>query len=506
MSQNSNQYTRKKFSSQWAFILAAVGSAAGLGNVWRFPYLAYENGGGSFFIAYIVCLLIVGLPFLILECGMGQITGRSAPGAMARATRHGTFRFVGWVAILASFVILSYYVVIGSWTLNYAFHSLSMPWTKNANSYFFDDFLNISKGIHMPGEIIPAILMGTAAIYLLVFIAIRNGTSGIEKIAFYVTPIPFVLLIMLAINSFSLKGASTGLEFIFIPEWHKLLLLKTWFAAASQVFFTLSIGFAVMFSYGALLKQDVNIKRVALCIVAGDTLIAIIGSTVIFGVLGYMASEQNVPVQDVVKNGIGLAFVALPKALALLPHFSHLLSLAFFVSLFCLAFTSIISLFEGIVAGLMEAHLCHFRRSTWLAIALIADFALGFLYFSQNGLYRLDIIDHYVSGYVLMIGGTIEALVIGWYYNARYLRLQLNQHGKSHITGLFDWLIKLILPALLILLFSKQIISEFDNNYGAYAVKYLISYGLVAAVLIVVFALFIAKIEKKRVVDKKVGL
>lgn len=498
MTQNSNQYTRKKFSSQWAFILAAVGSAAGLGNVWRFPYLAYENGGGSFFIAYIVCLALIGLPFLILECGMGQTTGRSAPGSMARATRHGTFRFVGWIAIFAGFVILSYYVVISSWTLNYAFHSLSMPWSGNSNDFFFKDFLRLSDDITMPGELIPAILMGTVAIYLLVFIAIRNGTTGIEKIAFYITPIPFVLLIILAINSLTLKGASMGLAFIFIPDWNKLLMIQTWFAAASQVFFTLSIGFAVMFSYGALLKQEVNIKRVALSIITGDTLVAIIGSIVIFGVLGFMAQEQNVPVQEVVKNGIGLAFVALPKALSLLPHFSHLMSLAFFVSLFCLAFTSIISLFEAIVAGLMEAHICHFKRSTWLAIVLVADFALGFLYFSQNGLYRLDIVDHFVSGYILMAGGIIEALVIGWYYNARYLRLQLNQHGGSHISPLFDWLIKVILPIILFILITKQIIGEFDANYGAYAVRYLVTYGLVALVLIVIAAILVSRIEKRR--------
>lgn len=377
MSRNKGEYTRKKFSSHWVFVLAAVGSAAGLGNVWRFPYLAYENGGGSFFLAYIVCLILVGLPFLIMETGMGQLTNQAAPGAMAKTTRSGLFRFVGWIAVITGFVILSYYVVIASWTLNYAFYAPHLPWGKDTSDFFFHEFLHLSDGIKNHGTFVPGIGLGTAAIYLLVYMSIRKGTSGIEKIATFVTPIPFILLIALAINSFTLPGAMQGLSFIFIPKWHQLLLFKTWFAAASQVFFTLSIGFAIMFAYGSLLNRKVNIKSTALMVIAGDTFVAIIGSIVVFGVAGYMANLQHVPVDKVVKSGIALAFVVIPKALSLLPALKGTFSTFFYVSLFCLAFTSIISIVEAIAAGLMEAKIWHIKRSTWVMLICISRILCG---------------------------------------------------------------------------------------------------------------------------------
>lgn len=498
MAQNNSEYTRKQFSSKWIFILAAVGSAAGLGNVWRFPYLAYENGGGSFFIAYLVCLFLIGLPFLIMECGLGQLTKRSAPGAMAKTTRSGTFRFVGWIAILTSLVILSYYTIIASWTLNYAFYAPSLPWEVNSSDFFFTDFLQLSKNISLDGNFVPGISFGAAAIYILVFYTMRKGTSGIEKIATLITPIPFVLLIVLAINSLTLKGASTGLDFIFIPKWDMLWRFQTWFAAASQVFFSLSIGFGVMFAYGSLLNQKVNIKSTAIMVVFGDTFVSVVGSIVVFGVLGYMAQKQGVPVDQVVKSGIALAFVVIPKALSLLPYFKYTLSTFFYVSLFCLAFTSIISIIEAMTAGLMEAKIFHLKRTTWVLLLCFLEFGLGCFYMEQNGLYILDIVDHFVSGYNLMFVGLLETILIGWGFGAKRFRSELHKHSGARLSVLYDYLIKYFLPVVLLLLLCKQIIDEFAKNYGSYATEYLAIYGLGILILILILGIAVAKVEKKK--------
>lgn len=499
MTGKEGEFTRQQFSSRWVFVLAAVGSAAGLGNVWRFPYLAYENGGGSFFIAYIVCLFLIGMPFLVLETGMGQITGKAAPGSMAKTTRKGSFRFIGWIAILTGFTILSYYVVIASWTLNYAFYAPSMPWEKVGTSeFFFNDFLQLSKSIQVDGSFVPGIGLGTAVIYLLAYLSIRKGTSGIEKVATFITPIPFILLIILAINSLTLKGAGQGLAFIFIPKWHLLLNFKTWFAAASQVFFTLSIGFAIMFAYGSLLQKKVDIKTTAIMVVCGDTFVSIVGSIAVFGVLGFMANKQGVPVQDVVKSGIALAFVVIPKALSLLPVFKSTLSTFFYLSLFCLAFTSIISIIESIAAGFMEAKIWHIKRSTWILVICILEFCFGLLYMEQNGLYVLDIVDHFVSGYSLMLLGIFEAILIGWGFGAKKFRQQLHHNSGCNLSWLFDLLVKWLLPIVLVVLIGKQLVDEFAKNYGSYETEYLIGYGIVILLLIAVLAVCVGKVEKRK--------
>ncbi len=163
--------TRKDFTSVWIFILAAVGSAAGLGNLWRFPYLAYEHGGAAFFIAYIICLLCIGLPLLILEVGLGKVSKKGAPESLALIGHAKRFKIIGWLAVLAAFGVLTYYIVITSWVLNFAVDSFKMPWQTGSESYFFNQFLGLSAGIDSFGTPKLTIVLGVIAILLLVYIS-----------------------------------------------------------------------------------------------------------------------------------------------------------------------------------------------------------------------------------------------------------------------------------------------------------------------------------------------
>ncbi|MDA7742507.1 sodium-dependent transporter, partial [Francisellaceae bacterium] len=370
---------RENFKSPWIFVLAAIGSAAGLGNLWRFPYLAYEHGGAAFFVAYFVCLMFIGLPFLIAEIGIGQISRCAAPKSLGMAGKSPKFKLVGWFAAMISFSILTYYIVITSWTLNFAANALEQPWVGDSDHFFHQTFLRLSENISIFGSLNLPIVLGALFTILLLYIAINRGTSGIAAVASWITPIPFILLIALLINSVQLQGAEIGLKELFVPHWSYLKSMNLWFDAASQVLFSLSLAFGVMFAYGAILDKKVNIKKMASFIILGDTLAAMLGGIIVFSVLGHMSYVEQVPIHEVVTGGIGLAFVVIPKALSYFPVGSAAFSMIFYIALFLLAFTSIVSLFEAVLAAVMDSN-AKLKRSAILCVLCIIIFALTLLY------------------------------------------------------------------------------------------------------------------------------
>ena len=484
---------RDNFKSPWTFVMAAIGSAAGLGNLWRFPYLAYEHGGAAFFLAYFICLIFIGLPFLIAEIGVGQITRKAAPQSLATAGGNKGFGVIGWLAIMISFSILTYYVVITSWTVNFAIKSFHQPWAYSSSKYFYTDFLNLSSTINTIGNINISIVVGTIVTLILLFFAIYKGTAGISLIANWVTPIPFILLIILLINSIHLTGADIGIKAILVPKWNYLKSMDLWFDAASQVLFSLSLAFGVMFAYGAILDKKVNIKKLACVIIVGDTLAAILGEIIIFSVLGHMSYIKNLPLDQVVAGGIGLAFVVIPKALSLLPYASSAFSVIFYISLFLLAYTSIVSLFESILAGIMDGKY-KLKRPAILFILTILVTLLSLLYSYNNGLYMLDIVDHFISGYGILAVSILECIIIGWIYGAEKLRYQLKKQSGLSLSPLFNILNRFIIPLTLIILLIKQLKIDISIPYEGYPLEYLIFFGVGSLLFIVIVAKLLQKI------------
>ncbi|MCF6766023.1 sodium-dependent transporter [Thiotrichales bacterium 19S3-7] len=482
--------TRDNFKSGWIFVLAAIGSAAGLGNVWRFPYLAYEHGGGAFFVAYFICLLILGLPLLIMEIGLGQITRFGAPRALGSIGIRSKFKLVGWLAVLISFGVLTYYLVITSWVIHYAINSSSIPWKVNAEGYFYNDFLGLTTHISKVTHLNMTISLGVIATLVLLCIAVYRGTSGIARVAKWITPIPFILLIVLLINSLLLDGAWSGLKLFLQPHWQSLYSLDLWFDAASQVLFTLSIGFGVMFAYGAILQKQVNVKRMAIFVIIGDTLIAFIGGVIIYSVLGYYSTVTQTPIDQAVKGGIGLAFVVFPKALSLLPFGERFFSIIFYLALFALAFTSIVSLFEAILAAIMDGTQKIKRRSI-LLVAVILTFIVSLIYSGNNGLYILDIVDHFIGGYGVLIVALLESIVIGWCYDAERLRYNLKKQSNLNLTGLFNCLIRLVIPTILATLLLRQVIFDLEKAYGGYPVMYILGFGVGSLILLTIIGVIL---------------
>lgn len=484
--------TRNNFKSGWIFVLAAIGSAAGLGNVWRFPYLAYEHGGGAFFIAYFICLCIIGLPLLIMEIGLGQITRFGAPKSLGAIGLNSKFKLIGWLAVLISFGILTYYTVITSWVIHYAINGFNLPWKADAQIYFHDHLLNLSDHISQVSHLNIPIVLGVLGTLILLYLAVFRGTSGIAMVAKWITPIPFILLIILLVNSLMLNGAWVGLKLFLLPKWPSLYSLDLWFDAASQVLFTLSLGFGVMFAYGAILNQSVNVRKMALAVIVGDTLIAFVGGLIIYSVLGYYATVTHTPIDQAVEGGIGLAFVVFPQALALLPFGQGFFATIFYIALFALAFTSIVSLFEAILAAIMDGT-NKLKRYAILLVTCIIIFLLSLCYSGNNGLYILDIVDHFIGGYGVLVISLLQAMVIGWGYDAERLRYNLQKQSNVRLSGLFNLLIRIIIPTILLVLLLRQIIFDLETTYGGYPSFYVISFGVGSLVLLFIIGVILNK-------------
>ncbi len=494
-----------EWPGSWVFVLAAIGSAAGLGNVWRFPYLAFEHGGAAFFIAYIVCLAIIGFPLLLLENAMGQKTGHAAPEAMGKGDKSGFLRFIGFWGVLAAALVMSYYSVVMSWSVNYLASSPGLRFAGDASDYFFNTVLRISEGPLDFGSVVPHIFVGLLVVWLFIYFALFQGMRSITKVVTFITPLPFIFLVTMAINGAFLSNSSAGLEFFLVPDWTKLLTAQIWSAAASQVFFTLTLGFGVMFAYGALLNKKVNLVKSAAFVVIGDTLVAFCAGLAIFSTLGYMAGVKEVAVADVVAGGPGLAFVVFPEALSLLPAGGSIFASLFFITLLALALTSAISLVQAVVSVIMD----YFSNWNYSIVVLGVCAVLFFMatpFSLQSGLYLLDIVDHFILNYGLMLVGLFEAVAIGWIFGAKRLREYINKTSKTNLKGWFDIAIMVVIPLVLALLTIQSLSADLLNPYEGYDEKALFIFGLfpVIMVLLLSFALgLVAKHAKDRAKTKK---
>ena len=239
---------REQWGSKMGFIIAAVGSAVGLGNIWRFPYLVYSNGGGAFLIPYFFAIFTAGIPLLILEYGVGHKFRGSTPLSIAKGNKK--WEWLGWWPSINAFIILCYYSMILSWAINYFRFSFFKSWGSDPNGFFYNNFLNLSSSPFQLGGIVFVILFGIALLWAVNwFICFRGIKSGIEKVNKVLLPVLISIMIFIVIKSVNLEGASFGLNTLFTPDWSMVLKPKVWVAAYGQVFFSLSIAMGIMMTY-----------------------------------------------------------------------------------------------------------------------------------------------------------------------------------------------------------------------------------------------------------------
>ena len=345
--------TREIWSSRTGFILAAVGSAVGLGNIWRFSYVAYENGGGAFLIPYFVALFSAGIPLLILEFSLGNKFRGTAPIALKRA-RTG-FEWIGWWAALSGLLIAMYYPVIISWSLVYLGKSFTLDWGADTNAYFFGTVLQLTGSPWDLGGFQVQILISLFAVWGMAWFIVSKGViSGIEKANRIFMPLLWALAVVLVARALTLDGALSGINWYLQPDFERLLDHNVWLAAYGQIFFTLCLGSATMIAYSSYLPEGTDIVNNAFIVSFANCAFSFLMGFAVFGTLGYMAATTGQDVGDVVASGIGLAFVVFPKALSLLPGLKVPTAVVFFTCLVVAGISSLISMVEAFAAALMD--------------------------------------------------------------------------------------------------------------------------------------------------------
>ena len=416
---------REHWGSRIGFLMAAAGSAVGLGNIWRFPYLAGENGGSAFIIIYLIFALVIGISIMIAEFAVGRRTQLAAVGAYKSINTRWTF--AGVLGVISAFFIMGFYPVVGGWSTAYIIKS-------------FTGLLSNSTGIEdafvgfISNPIQPVAWM-IFFLFLNILIVAKGIASGIEKAGKILMPTLFTLLILIAIRSITLPGASAGLSFLFKPDFSKVNG-ETFLAALGQAFFSLSLGMGCMMTYGSYLNRDEKLPNNALIVTLMDTGIAILAGIAIFPALFAFGLEPD--------SGPGLVFVVVPQIFAAMGGIGSLFSAIFFVALTVAALTSSVSLLEVVVAFLMDQRGWTRKKSVYVSggimvfTGILSSLSMGLMSgFTIFGAGVFDFFDILTDKIFLAIGGMLLAIFVGWFMKKEDLQDELTNSGTVEF-GLFN--------------------------------------------------------------------
>ncbi|MDH3345561.1 MAG: sodium-dependent transporter [Kiritimatiellaceae bacterium] len=472
---------RSLWGSKIGFLLAAIGSAVGLGNIWRFSYMAYENGGGAFLIPYLVALLCAGIPLMILEYSLGHREKASPPLAFARI--NALWEPLGWwMPVVAFFGINLFYAAVIGWCINYFVLSLNLGWGPDTEAFFFGKFLQVSDSPFALGGIRWNILGATALAWITCWgICFREINRGIEKASMIFMPLLVILTLILVGWSLQLEGAWDAIKEHYLHcDWKRINPfdksgLDVWIAAFGQIFFTLSLGFGIMITYASYLPKKTDIVGNALITCTLNCIYSIIAGFAVFGTIGFMAEVQGVPFGEAIKSGPGLAFIVYPEAINQLPMFKQLFGALFFLVLIVAGISSMISLTEAFSCSICDKFSITRQKATTIICSI--GFIGSIVFTTKAGLLILDIVDHFINNYALILGGIVECVLIGWLLKSQVMRRHVNKTGGARLLPIWDACIRVITPVILLIIIVGAVLADFSGGYGGYTPKALILFG-----------------------------
>ncbi|NAX45422.1 sodium-dependent transporter [Photobacterium halotolerans] len=482
---------REQWGTRAGFILAAVGSAIGLGNIWRFPYMAYENGGGAFFIPYLFAMITAGIPFMIMEFSLGHKLRGAAPRAFSKLGVK--LEWLGWFQVFIASVIAVYYVAVIGWAISYLGFAFTQSWGSDTNAFFFSEYLKL--GDNSPsnlGGLQLHIAIPMVIAWGITFAAIFTGVKGgIERANKIMMPLLLLMVLALIARVIFLDGALDGLNYLFQPDFSKILDAKVWSAAYGQIFFTLSVGFAIMIAYSSYLPEKSDINNNAFMTVLINCGFSMIAGILIFSVLGYMAQEQAKPLTEVVSAGVGLAFVTIPAAINLLPA-PYILGPVFFLALVVAGLSSHISIIEAVTSAVIDK--LKWSRKKASSVVCGVGFIVSMAFATNGGLLLLDLVDYFINNVALLASCLIELLVIGWLLKVSDIRSYVNSISEFSIGKWFEICIRFISPIMLAIILGTNLTNTFNNGYGGYEMSdlLLLGWGLVAAMFVIAVIINIA--------------
>ena len=484
---------RETFSGRKAFIMAAIGSAVGLGNIWRFPYTTYENGGGAFIIPYLIALLTAGIPLLFLDYAIGHRHRGGAPLSYRRFNPH--FEVFGWWQVMVNVIIGLYYAVVLGWAASYTYFSLNSAWGDKPIDFFLHEFLkmgDISNGVSF--EFVGMVTGPLIAVWLVALGVLSLGINkGISKSADILMPVLVVMFVALVVYSLFLPGAEKGLNALVTPDWSKFSNPSVWIAAYGQIFFSLSICFGIMITYASYLKKDSDLTGSGLVVGFANSSFEVLAGIGVFAALGFIAAAQGVEVSEVAKGGIGLAFFAFPTIINKAP-FGEVLGVLFFGSLTFAALTSFISVIEVIISAIQDK--LRLRRAKATFIVGLPMMVVSVILFGDNWLPMLDVLDKFVNYFGIVAVAFVSLIVIVANEKLGLLGNHLNESSSFKVGFLWRLCIVITTGILAFMLLSEGA-KVFTEGYEGYPSWFVNTFGWGMAILLVVVSFILSRLKWK---------
>ena len=445
---------RVNFGSKIGAILAAAGSAVGLGNIWRFPYEAGNHGGAAFILVYLACVFILGMPIMIAEFTVGRRAKASTGKAFGILAPGTQWKWLGRLGVLSGLLILGYYSVVAGWTLEYIITSLSNGFADKGPEDYVAIFQNFSQDPVRP------IVWCLVFLFLTHFVIVKGVKDGIEKSSKVLMPVLFILILVLAVCSMSLPDASKGLEFLLKPDFSKVNA-DVFLGAMGQAFFSLSLGMGCLSTYASYFGSDTQMGKTALSVGVIDTMVAILAGLIIF------PAAFSVGIQP--DAGPSLIFITLPnvfqQAFGGVPFLAMIFSLMFYVLLALAALTSTISLHEVVTAYLNEQFgMSRGRAAVWVTgfcvvTGVLSSLSLGVWDDKFFGLGFFDLLDFVTAKLMLPLSGLLVSLFVGWYLKRSLSYEELTNYGlqKAPYFPIYMFILRYLAPIAIVLIFVNEL-------------------------------------------------
>ena len=434
---------RSEWNSNIAFIMAMIGSAVGLGNIWRFPNVLYSNGGGSFMIPYIISIFLLGISFVLVEYAVGYKFKSSLIKVLYSIKTK--LEPVAWFIALIVFLITTYYICVVGWDLIYVFLSFTKAWGSNPDLFFSNNVLQASDSISGMFTIVPMVFLSVLALWAIAwYIVQKDLNDGIGKVSQILLPLLCVIVVVIVVFSLTLPGASIGYTQIFTPDWSALTNLNVWLAAFGQIVFSLSLGMSIALTYASYLPDGSKLTDNALIVAFSNSGFEVFNSIGIFSILGFMALSTGIPFNELVTEGTGLAFVVFPQVFNIMGPWATIIAPLFFLCILFAGITSVMALLEVICYSISEKF--NYSRRKSATIVCIVGFCISILFTTAYGSTFLGIFDAFLNNFALLFAVLLECIIFGWIYKFDNLIDTLNENSGIKVGKTWKLVIKVILP------------------------------------------------------------
>lgn len=477
-----------RWDSPLSFILAMIGAAVGLGNIWRFSYVLYSNGGGAFFIPYLVAIFLMGIPFLILEYGIGFSYKDSFPNIFKRI--NPKLEFVSWILILIVFMVVIYYAVIVGWDLVYLISSINFAWGSDPALYFVKSVGGSSDLSKITSFMIPTVIAVLVIWFLIWYISHKNLKDGIGKFSRVLIPALFVMMAIIIVYSISLPGSDIGINTLLHPDWQSLTKVEIWLAAFSQILFSLSMGQAISMSYASYLPENSRLIDDVFVVVACNCLFEVFTAFGIFSVLGFMSATSGTPMIQLVSEGTGLVFIVFPMIFNIMGPVGHVFAPFLFIAILFAGITSAIAIMEPMVNSIM--HKFDWTRKKAVTVLVCIGCCMSMIFTTGAGSYLVGVIDTFLNNFCLIPLIAVQCVVFTQFTDLDAIISILNENSKINVNKIWIYIIKYILPVCLLFMWIMGV-NDLIWEMGTFK----LAVYTVLTIVILVISRFLSKTESK---------